>query len=65
MTERLEPSIYAVSLNWNGFRDTSECIRSILNISYKNYTIIAVDNGSDEDESKKLARIFPKIIKFD
>lgn len=49
-------------MNWNGFRDTSECIGSILNISYENYTIIVVDNGSDKDESKELARKFPVVI---
>ena len=55
-------SVFIIILNWNGFWDTSECIGSILNISYENYTIIVVDNGSDKDESKELARKFPELI---
>lgn len=55
------PSVFIIIVNWNGFWDTSECIRSILNISYDNYTIIVVDN-SDKDESKELAKIFSEVI---
>lgn len=44
-------SVYIIIVNWNGFEDTCECIRSIRDISYKRYTIIVVDNSSDLDES--------------
>ena len=56
------PLVNIVILNWNGFEDTSECIGSILNISYDNYNIIVVDNGSDKDESKEISTKFPEVI---
>lgn len=35
-----------VVLNWNGIDDTMECLKSLLTQTYKNYTIVVVDNGS-------------------
>ncbi len=55
-------SVYIIIVNWNGLKDTYECIRSVLNISYKNYTILVVDNGSDKDDSKEIATKFPEVI---
>lgn len=56
------PSVYIIIVNWNGFEDTYECIKSVLNILYNNYTIIVVDNGSDRNESEGLARRFTEVI---
>ncbi|WP_333662908.1 glycosyltransferase family 2 protein [Chishuiella changwenlii] len=40
-----------IILNWNGWRDTENCIKSIRNKNIsQNYTIILVDNGSDQEE---------------
>ena len=41
------PSINIIVLNWNGWDDTKECIKSIIKSSYENYKIIVVDNGSE------------------
>ncbi len=46
------PLVDIIILNWNGFKDTAECINSIKNISYNNYKIIVVDNASDCDAEK-------------
>jgi len=44
-----------VILHYLIFEDTDECIQSILdNVSYKNYRIIVVDNGSNNDSFYKL-----------
>jgi len=56
-----KPRIAVVILNWNGYEDTSECIISLQKITYKNYKIIVVDNGSDAEEFNKLKNNFPKI----
>jgi GT2 family glycosyltransferase len=40
------PLISIVLVNFNGFEDTVECIKSIMNIEYDNYNVIVVDNGS-------------------
>ena len=38
-----------VVLNWNGITDTIPCLDSLLVQSYKNSTIVVVDNGSKDD----------------
>lgn len=56
-----EPSIAIVILNWNGFDDTVECLHSLRHTAYGNYRIILVDNGSANNEGKKIAALFPEI----
>ena len=43
------PKVYIVLVNWNGWKDTVECLESIYRSDYKNYRIVIVDNGSDDD----------------
>jgi len=38
--------IYIILLNYNGWKDTIECLESVLKNDYKNYQIIVVDNDS-------------------
>jgi len=45
-----KPHIAIIILNWNGWKDTIECLESLYQISYPNYNVIVVDNDS-EDES--------------
>ncbi|MDY9922733.1 glycosyltransferase family 2 protein [Methanobacterium sp.] len=44
------PGVSIIILNWNGWKDTIECLTSISNINYPIFDIIVVDNAS-EDES--------------
>ena len=39
------PSIAVVVLNWNGKKDTLECLASLSEQTYETYTVIVVDNG--------------------
>ena len=48
------PFVVIVSVNWNGWRDTLECLESVRRLDYPNYLIIVVDNASRDDS---LARI--------
>jgi GT2 family glycosyltransferase len=41
-----EPKVAIILLNWNGERDTIECLESLTQITYSNYEIIVVDNNS-------------------
>lgn len=43
------PKVSIVLVNYNGARDTLECIDSLSNITYPNYQIIVVDNASSDD----------------
>lgn len=48
--------VYIVVLNWNGWRDTIECLSSLMNLKYKKFTVVVCDNASadeSEDEIKK------------
>lgn len=42
------PNIYIVILNYNGWKDTIECLESIYKLEYDNYKIIVVDNNSSD-----------------
>lgn len=41
--------IALIILNWNGKKDTLECLDSIAKLDYKNFETILVDNGSTDD----------------
>jgi hypothetical protein len=41
-----QPKVFAVVLNWNGLKDTMECIESLRNVTYGNLDVIVIDNGS-------------------
>jgi len=43
-----------IVLNWNGWRDTIECLESLQRLTYPNYQIIVVDNGSTDDSVEKI-----------
>ena len=39
-----DPRVDIIILNWNGWRDTIECLESIARSNYSNYRIVVVDN---------------------
>ena len=41
--------VYIVILNWNGWRDTIECLESVFRLSFTNYTVVVCDNGSSDE----------------
>lgn len=49
-----------IILNWNNYKDTKECLESLKKISYSNYEVIIVDNGSENDSTQKLQKEFPQ-----
>jgi GT2 family glycosyltransferase len=48
------PKVAIIVLNWNGWRDTIECLESLQRLTYLNYQIIVVDNGSTDDSVEKI-----------
>ncbi|MCD6101420.1 MAG: glycosyltransferase family 2 protein [Candidatus Marinimicrobia bacterium] len=48
------PRVSIIILNWNGWRDTIECLESLYRITYPNYDVIVVDNGSKDDSVEKI-----------
>ncbi len=47
-------SIFIIILNWNGWHDTLECVASCKKLSYPDFRIIIVDNGSTDGSEEKL-----------
>lgn len=54
MNGNLEPLVYIIVLNYNGYVDTVECIESLKAITYKNHRIVIVDNNSTDGSCGKL-----------
>jgi GT2 family glycosyltransferase len=50
----VEPKVAVVILNWNGWRDTIECLESLFKVSYQSMCVIVVDNGSTDDSIPRL-----------
>ena len=46
--------ISVIILNWNGWRDTLECLESVFQTTYNDYSVILVDNGSSDDSLQKI-----------
>lgn len=45
---------YIIIVNWNGWRDTIECLESLLLLEYPDFRIVVCDNGSEDDSILKL-----------
>jgi len=48
------PHVSIIILNWNGWKDTTECLESLYQITYPNYDVIVVDNGSVDDSIERI-----------
>lgn len=46
--------VYIILLNYNGWKDTLECLESILKNNYDNHQIIVVDNNSPDNSMSNL-----------
>jgi len=53
---RNTPLISVIVLNWNGVDDTLACLDSLAALTYPNFNVVVVDNGSTNDS---LARLRP------
>ena len=49
-----KPKVSIIILNWNGWKDTIECLESLFNIDYPDYDIVIVDNNSEDKSLMKI-----------
>ena len=68
------PHVSIIILNWNGWKDTIECLESVLKSDYPNFNVVLVDNDSQDDsiykilswangaELKSKRTVFPHIV---
>ena len=48
------PRVAIIILNYNGWKDTIECLESVFRITYPNYQVIVIDNGSTDGSMEKI-----------
>ena len=56
------PLVYIIILNWNGLKDTIECLDSVIKLNYPNFRLVVVDNGSTDGSTDIISRNYPKVI---
>jgi len=58
------PTVSTIILNWNGLKDNIECLESLDKVTYPNYQVIVVDNGSTGDDGKTLRERYGDYIQI-
>lgn len=55
-SDRAHPwvKVYIVIVNWNGWKDTIECLTAVFQNSYPNYQVIVVDNNSSDGSIEQI-----------
>ena len=46
--------VYIILVNWNGWKDTIECLESIFSVTSYNYRVIVCDNDSNDDSLSQI-----------
>jgi GT2 family glycosyltransferase len=47
-------NVYIVIVNWNGWKDTIECLESVFRNDYPSYRVVVSDNGSHDGSLEKI-----------
>lgn len=55
------PSVAIIIVHWKGIDLSKACLHSLRKIKYAEYRILLVDNGSSDNDGKKLKAEFPEI----
>ncbi|MBI3508333.1 MAG: glycosyltransferase family 2 protein [Chlamydiia bacterium] len=57
--------IFIILLNWNGKKDTLECLSSLQKVTYRKFQTVVIDNGSSDDSVAAIRQAFPQIPIFE
>jgi len=60
----INPKIAIIILNYNGLKDTLECLASVLAINYSNYQVVLVDNSSGNGTVAAVRKKFGSRVKI-
>lgn len=58
MVSRSWPNVWIITLNYNQWSLTCDCLKSLLKVEYPNKEVVVVDNGSNEDPPDNLQEDF-------
>lgn len=61
MAEHLLPLVIVLVLNWNRREDTLRCLGSLRRMTYPNFRLLLVDNGSNDGTLAAVAARFPEV----
>ena len=63
MLNNVQPSVWIILLNWNGWRDTIECIASLDTLETNNLDtkLVVIDNGSTDDSVARITERYPSL----
>src|ERR1039457_4136566 len=56
------PKVFIIVLNWNGLKDTLECLDSVFKLEYPNFEVIVVDNASTDNSVEVIREKFQQVI---
>ena len=56
----VQPKVSIIVLTWNNYQDTKECLTSLKNLDYDNYSVVLIDNGSTDDSFERLKNEFQR-----
>lgn len=56
------PRVAIIILNWNGLRDTTECLESLRKVTYPSCRVVVVDNGSSGNDVEALRSAYGNSI---
>lgn len=54
MTTPVDLRTYIVIVNWNGWRDTIECLESVFRLFHDNFAVIVCDNDSKDESLERI-----------
>jgi len=55
-------NVFVIIVNWNGKEDTLDCLRSLKDVAYPQWTIVVVDNASSDGSVETFRSKFPDIM---
>ncbi len=61
MTTDDTPLVFVIVLHWQGSHYTRACLASLRALSYPNFKVLLVDNGSPDGSGKSIASQFPEV----
>jgi len=56
------PKVFVVILNWNGLKDTLECLESVFKLDYPNFQVVVVDNASTDNSVAVIREYYSQVI---